>query len=200
MPVTDNNMVAEATESPLRFQLAPILVTDLDARGSRELVMDEHPLLYRVMTKELEREGKIRRFGESAGENISHPSNYVHVEFKAKHRNSAFNVIVTLRDGRAFSSNLGRIDYSIERDGWARTAVELPPGSRIIHIASLAFQCMVPPPTEKGGILAHSGQCELERVGKLFFLVDGPRPSLPWFRMYKPRAVPTGQSIVFTKP
>jgi hypothetical protein len=200
MPVTNNNMIGEASESSLRFQLAPVLVSGLNDRGSREVVMDDHPVLYEVMSKELEREGKLRSFGASSGENISDPKNYLYVEFKANHRNSAFNVMVTLRDGRVFSSDLGRIDYAIERDGWARAAIELPPGSGTVDMASVAFQCIVPPPSEKGGIMAHSGRCELERTGRLFFLPDAGRPGSGWFRVMKPVAVATGQAIMLTKP
>ena len=44
MPVTDNNMIAAAKDSPLRFRLAPVLV-DL-SKSSREEVMDRHPVTY----------------------------------------------------------------------------------------------------------------------------------------------------------
>ena len=64
-------------------------------------------------------------------------------------------------------------------------------------IASLGFQCVVPPPEQKGAAMAHSGTCVLERVNKLFFLTERYRPSLGWFNSGRSVQVPTGHSIVF---
>lgn len=195
MPTTNNNMIGEASGSPLRFQHAPVLV-DL-ASGSRERVMDGAPHLYEVMTKELAREGKLRPFGAVAGENISDPRNYAYIEYRASHRDSAFAVTVFTTGGQGFSSHLGRIDYAIDRNGWVRTAVELPPGTRPHDIERVAFECVVPPPREKEGKIAHSGQCRLERVGKAFFLDERYRPGASWLRVDEPRTVPTGTAVSF---
>jgi len=65
IPVTDNNMVSGEATSPIRYQMAPVLV-DL-SEHSREEVMDQHPMLWRVMAKEMEREAKIRLYGKTVG-------------------------------------------------------------------------------------------------------------------------------------
>ena len=111
MPVTNNNMIGEAKDSPLRFQLTPVLVDLRDA--SRETVMDTNPVTYEVMAKELERERKLRPFGTVEGQKISDVRNYAYVDYLAAHTSSAMTVSVALRDGRMFSSDLGIADYAI---------------------------------------------------------------------------------------
>ena len=194
MPITNNNMIGAAEDSPLRFQLAPVLV-DL-SNASRESVMDAEPLTYAVMAKELEREGKLRPFGTVQGENISDVRNYAFFEYRATHKQSALTVSVALRDGRVFASDLGRIDYAISRDGWVRTTVELPPGTKPADIATVGFQCIVAPPVKRGDAMPHSGTCELQRVSKMFFLDGQYRPGKSLLRMDKPLTIPTGQSVL----
>lgn len=65
IPSTDNNMVSDEGTSPIRYQMAP-LIADL-SRHSREEVMDEHPLTYRVAAEELEREHKLARLEKWTG-------------------------------------------------------------------------------------------------------------------------------------
>jgi hypothetical protein len=194
MPVTDNNMVAEAASAPLRFQLAPQIVT-LD-RYSREQVMDDAPITYLVMAKELQREGKLRKFGVQAGENISDPRNYVYFEYIAAHTNSALSVAVHLKDGRAYSSDLGRLDLTIWRNGWARTAVELPPATGREDVAAVELRCVVKPPA-KDESFAHSGRCQVERVNKGFFLDHNYVPGASFWKLDTPVSIESGQSAVF---
>ena len=194
MPVTDNNMVDEAADLPLRFQLAPRIVS-LETY-SREQIMDEFPAAYLVSAKELQREAKLRPFGDQAGEKISDPRNYVYFEYKATHTNSALAVAIQLKDGRAFSSDLGRLDYTITRDGWVRTAVELPPNTTPLNIAGVELRCMVAPP-EKNQSFAHSGRCQVDRVNKAFFLDLEYKPRPPFWKMETPVLLPSGQSATF---
>jgi hypothetical protein len=194
MPVTDNNMVGEATGAPLRFQLAPQVVA-LE-NSSREQIMDDVPATYMVAAKELQRESKLRPFGDQAGERISEPRNYAYFEYKAAHTNSALTVAIHLKDGRAFSSDLGRLDYAIGRDGWVRTAVELPPNTTPLNIAAVELRCMVAAP-EKNQSLAHSGRCQVNRVNKAFFLdlLFKPRPA--FWKMETSVVLSSGQSATF---
>jgi len=170
--VTRNNMVAAEGPQTLRYQLAPRLI-DLTA-ASRERVMDEDPLLNRVMAQELHREGKLRPFGSVEAEKISDPRNYLYVEMKLANRNSALAVLVRLQgEHRWRSSNLGRWDYAISRDGWVRTTVELPPGTTGAGIAELGFQCLVIPTRINGKDLwPEAGSCRLEALRRVF-LLDG---------------------------
>lgn len=194
MPITNNNMIGAAEDSPLRFQLAPVLV-DL-SNASRESVMDAEPLTYAVMAKELEREGKLRPFGTVQGENISDVRNYAFFEYRATHKQSALTVSVALRDGRVFASDLGRIDYAISRDGWVRTTVELPPGTKPADIATVGFGCIVAPPAKRGDPMPHSGNCELQRVSKMFFLDEQYRPGKNLLVVDKPVTLPTGRAVL----
>lgn len=195
MPVTDNNMVGAAGDSPLRFQLAPAVV-DL-SNASRETTLDANPAVYAVMSKELQREGKIRPFGTVQQENISDVRNYLFIDYAAKLRDAAWVVTVALNDGRAFANDLGRHDFAIARDGSVRTSVELPPGTKSGDIASVSFGCVVAPPARRTELPAHSGTCSLQRIASLFFLDEQYRPG-PAVRLQgKPMTVPTGQSVVF---
>jgi len=169
MPVTNNNMVADEGESPIRYQLAPVVV-DLTARA-REQVMDDHPVTYEVMVKELEREGKLRGFGTVEGEKISHPRNYLFVEYEAININAAVAVQVRLQgETRWHSSNLGRLDYVIGRAGRVRTTVELPPGTQIGQVAEIGFECLA---------TAQTGVCELKLGTSMFLLNEHLWPGLP---------------------
>ncbi|MEO8129963.1 MAG: hypothetical protein ABI822_22870 [Bryobacteraceae bacterium] len=184
IPVTDNNMVAGDEISSVRYQLAPVLV-DLTKR-SRESVMDDNPITYQVMFKELIREKKLRPFGTVDGEKISDPRNYLYVDYNATNTSGALAVHIKLKkDTRWYSSSLGRTDYAIARNGWVRTTVELPPGTKPGQIAEIGFECLVP-------AKEHSGTCRLEAVEKAFFL-DGP----PVFSLRTPIEIPTGQTVTF---
>lgn len=189
MPVTNNNMIGEAKDSPLRFQPAPVLV-DL-RHASRETVMDTNPATYSAMAKELLREGKYRAFGTAEGQKISDVRNYAYIDYLASHTRSGMTAMVALRDGRVFSSDLGVADYAIMRDGWVRTTVELPPGTKPDAIASIGFACIVPPK------VTAAGTCRLERVAKAFFLEPSYRPGKSWFSLDKSATIPTGQAVLF---
>jgi hypothetical protein len=194
MPVTDNNMIAAAKDSPLRFRLAPMLV-DLTV-ASREEIMDRHPETYAVMAKELERENKLRPFGAVAGETISDPRNYLFVDYSARLTNAALTVAVQTTDGQIYMSDYGRGDVAIHRDGNVRTTVELPPGTNREQIAGVSFQCRVVPPA-RSATWAHSGSCVIERVPKAFFLTDDYTPGPTLLSHSEPVTLPTGRGVSF---
>jgi CheY-like chemotaxis protein len=172
MPVTDNNMIGEAGgPNPIRYQIAPVLV-DLTGH-SREEVMDQHPITYKLMAKELKREDKLRPFGTVAGEKVSDPRNYLYFEMELGRSESAVATLVRLKgDARWYSSHLGHGDYAISiwkrnsaesPSGFVRTTVELPPGTQPEQIAEIGFQCLVPDKTP-------DSPCRVEAVTKCFFL------------------------------
>jgi hypothetical protein len=196
MPVTDNNMIAAAEGSPLKFRLAPILV-DLSA-ASREQIMDRYPVTYEVMAKELIREDKLRPFGVQAGEKISDPRNYLYVDYAANLTNSAIIVSARLKDGSTYASDLGRSDISISRSGYVRTTIELPPGTLPTTIASINFDCRVAPPP-KNEPVAHSGSCTLQEVPTVFQLREDYTPGKSIWRMREPVTLPTGRGLSFAQ-
>lgn len=197
--ITRNNMVAAEGPRTIRYQLAPIL---LELNGhSRELIMDQMPVLYRVMAAELEREGRLRPFGVVEEEKISDPRNYLYLEMKVQNRDSALAALVRLAGEQVWrSSNLGRADYAITRNGWARTAIELPPGITADRIAQLGFQCLLIPTRVNGKELwPDTGQCRLEALGRIFLLDKDFRPSSDvraWSNNQAAIAIPAGQMRV----
>lgn len=172
IPVTDNNMVSGEAASAIRYQIAPVLV-DL-SRHSREQVMDGHPLSYRVMAQELPRENKLRPFGTVDGNKISDPRNYLYIEARVTNMDSGVAAVVRLKDeDRWRSSYLGREDYAIERSGWVRTTVELPPGTPANRVASIGFTCMV---VRRKDVMPTAGTCRVEEVSQVFLLDREYRP------------------------
>ena len=200
--VTRNNMVAGEGPATLRYQLAPRLV-DL-SRASRELVMDEDPVLNRVAAQELRRENKLRPFGTVRAENISDPRNYLYLEMKLDNRDSAAAALVRLEGEDLWrSSNLGRSDYAISRSGWVRTTIELPPGTRPERIAEIGFQCLVIPQKVNGKDLwPEAGLCRLEAVRRCFLLDEDYRPGPDVWSTpagWKPLEIPSGEIRVFRR-
>jgi hypothetical protein len=197
IPVTDNNMVSGEATSAMRFQLAPALVT-LESH-SREQVMDDHSITYEVAAKELLRERKIRPFGVAAGEAISDPRNYLYLEYQVETIDARVSVSVRRRgDPVARSSSLGRIDYAIDREGWVRTTIELPPGTGAGDLTDVAFDCVVDPARERGEPMPHSGSCEITKVSKMFFLTPEYRPGPNLWTSPASARLRTGESAVFS--
>jgi hypothetical protein len=195
IPVTDNNMVAGEVPSAVRYQIAPVLV---DLKGhSREQVMDDDAVMYRVAAQELHREDKLRPFGTEDGQKVSDPRNYVVVEARVEVRTAGL-VTMFRRKDEAFwrMSTLGRMDYSVDRSGWIRTTVELPPGTKPRDIAEVGFTCAVmPDPATKR--LANAGHCRVASVSKVFFLDREYRPGPSFWSSGDGFDVPPGIVRVF---
>jgi hypothetical protein len=193
IPSTDNNMVSDQGSSPIRYQIPPF-VTDLSAH-SREEIMDEHPIAYRVMAQELKRENKLRPFGTVDGEKVSDPRNYLYIEAKVSNRNSGMAALIRLRgEQHWFSSHLGRNDYAISRDEWVRTTVELPPGSTGSQIEEIGFECLVSDEEKRAPV---SGTCQVDRVAKTFMLDQEYRPQKSVWRLPHAIEIPSGQIHTF---
>ncbi len=198
IPSTDNNMFSGAGDSPIRYQIAPVSVEIKD--HAREIVMDENPITYLVSAKELKREDKLRPFGVAAGEKVSDPRNYLYLEYRVKNTQGSVAIRVRRKTEQIeHSSNLGRADLGIVRDGWVRTTVELPPGTKAEDLATLSFDCLVAPPEEKGEPMPHSGSCQIESIGKIFLLDSGykPGPNL-WKAQWRPHELRSGESYLLT--
>ncbi len=176
--ITDNNMVGGSGKATVRYQLAPQLVALHD--GSRERVMDAEPLLYRVAAQELQREGKLRAFGATGGERVGDPRSYLYVEMKLAAEDAAVAARVRLKSATRWrASHLGRADYAIARNGWVRTAVELPPGTESGHIAELALECLLAPRRADGKeTWPERGWCRIEKLGRIFLLDSNYRPRM----------------------
>lgn len=195
IPVTDNNMVGDEVPSEVRYQIAP-MVMDLAAH-SREQAMDEDPLTYRVMAQELEREGKLRPFGVVDGQNVSDPRNYLYVEAKVAVVDAGLVTMVRRKDESMWrSSALGRADYAVDRDGWIRTTLELPPGTRARDLGEIGFGCVAVLNGDKKWPL--TGKCRVDAVSKVFFLDGEYRPGPGVWNMSDPAEIPVGEIRVYT--
>ncbi len=194
MPITDNNMIGEVeTPGPIRYQIAPILV-DLTGH-SREEVMDRNPIAYKLMAKELQRERKLRPFGTVDGEKVSDPLNYLYFEMQLARSETAVGTLVRLKgDPRWYSSHLGHADYAVRTwrrnsaespNGFVRTTVELPPGTKPEQISEIAFECLVP---DK----AADSPCRVEAVTKCFFLDRDYVPGPNVWTLAAPKEIPAG--------
>ncbi len=194
MPITDNNMIGEAdTPTSIRYQIAPVLV---DLTGHcREQVMDQQPFAYRVMAKELKREGKLRPFGTMDGEKVSDPINYLYFEMKLTNSEASVATLVRLKgDLRWYSSHLGHADFAIRTwrrnsaespKGFVRTTVELPPGTKADQISEIGFECLV---LDK----AADSACGVEAVTKAFLLDREYAPGPNVWTLTTPVGIPAG--------
>lgn len=187
---TDNNNVAYGAVSAVRYQIPPE-EANLDAH-SREELMDRHPFIYAVMAKELIREHKLRPYGVAEGDKVGDPRSYLFLEAKVANRNSAVGLIVRLHntEQRWHASHLGHPDFGIGRDGWVRTTVELPPGTKPEQIAEIGFECLMSEKKIAGG-------CEVLVVTRCFFLDEAYRPGPDIWKLLRPYGIPTGQMLTW---
>ena len=78
-----------------------------------------------------------------------------------------------------YASSAGLGKNHIERSGWARTAIELPPGAKLADLSELGAQCLSlrdlsKQPTPK------NGRCAIQQFGRIFMLGPDytPLPSI----------------------
>jgi hypothetical protein len=191
IPVTDNNMVSGEATSAIRYQIAPVEI-DL-THHSRELIIDENPLAYRVMSQELRREGKLRPFGTVDGNKVSDPRNYLYIEAKIAEEHAGVAAMVRLKgEDHWRTSNLGREDYAMDRSGWVRTTVELPPGTPASEVDEIGFFCVVVR-TRVGPPAA--GTCRVDELSKAFKLDSGYVPQKSIAHHEGVAEIPSGQMV-----
>ncbi len=134
---SDNNNFADQGQSRMRFALWP---EPMNLNGhSREEIMDRHRWSYRVMSEELEREGKTSEGGEHG---IRDPRQYIYVEAFAEREKLGAELVLRLRDGRTANSSLGRENLLIGRSGWFRAAAPLPSGGSWKDITGAWVACV----------------------------------------------------------
>lgn len=175
---TDNNMVLDRGETPVRYAPAPVAFPLVDV--SREAVMDSHPWLYEVMSRELARERKIVADARPGNDQIPDPRRFAYLEGcgQAGDRAIAF-AIGTGPAGDAAAvtwhpSDRGVDEYRIVRDGCFRAATPLPTGATAADIRAVrAFA--YPRPKRNGDAPAR-----LTRINRVFMLDDHyvPGPSI----------------------
>ena len=166
-----NNNFSDERQSGLRFALAPRPV-DLTS-ASREVVMDRHPWIYRVMAEEMIRENKITPT-RTLGESIIDLRHYLYLDINSTQRNGAvISFAVKLKgDPKWYTSNLGINSYKVERSGYFRTTIPLPAGTAPERIERVAARCDVGtnPRTRDEVIKATTAACDLHAINRVFFL------------------------------
>jgi CheY-like chemotaxis protein len=193
--VTDNNMVSEDAPTAVRYQPAPVVVEM--GQASREKVMDEHPFTYLISSRELEREGKLRSFGTVEGTKISAPENYLVVEMRVTNKDARVATLVKIGEDNFYrSSNIHIYDMGIERNGWVRTAIELPPATQGTQVAEIGFECLPDPKATT------AGTCRVDAIGKMFFLNARQQPDANFWRPRladrSPWTIPGGQTRIIS--
>jgi hypothetical protein len=162
---TLNNVFLDRGRSGALVSTVPTQVPP-DA-GTRESIMDTRPWTYRVMAKELEREGKIAPGrGQKRDQVVDDPRRYVYLEARLRLEGAAVAARVGLADGSARNSHEGDPHLAIARDGWVRTAVSLGAAGAL---AFVAWECL-PHEGELG-----DARCEIEAT-RAFRLDESYRP------------------------
>ena len=143
LDATLNNVFSDRGNTSVQYRMLPFKV-DL-AEGSRERVMDMNPWTYALSAQEMQKEGKTREYGSDGGTaiKISDARNYLYLEFDSENKGCGLVGWIKLQDDPKWhSSHRGHLDFSITRSGWARTAIELPPGTDSRKIEQVALECL----------------------------------------------------------
>lgn len=168
---SDNNNFDDKRVTEMRFALRPVAV-DL-RQSSREEVMDRHVWIYRVMAEEMIREGKITS-DRTLGPLINDLRHYLYLDVHSLQRNGgviSFAVKLT-GDPKWYTSNLGINSYKVDRSGYFRTTILLPPGTNARRVERLAVRCDVAnnPRNQDEMTRATTAKCDFRGINKLFFL------------------------------
>ena len=178
---TDNNMVSESGPTEIRYAPAPERF-DL-TNASREIVMDAHPWMHELASKEMAREKKLEADPAAGSGAIPDPRRFVFVEACTELQNAAVAFSVHAADAsgqtRWFDSDRGLPQFRIVRTGCFRGAVPLPPGAGAPDAVRFKAYTLppkkdAPPPT--GPVLV-----TLTRVNRVFTLDDSYLPKKSTF-------------------
>lgn len=184
---THNNMVSDTGPSgAVRFAPAPRLVRLEDV--SRELVMDDNPWLYALMTAELAREQRIDPGAAAGGGKVADPRRYAVIEACGNVNDATIAFDVGLRAGNGdyvwHPSEGGDPRFRIARSGCFRSAVRLPENTRPDAIGAVRARVFTRPPRDgEAPLPAGHGRVELQRLNTVFMLDEQFKPvrtNLEW--------------------
>ena len=195
---SDNNNFDDQRVSEFRFAPRPI-AADL-SRASREEVMDRQPWIYRIMAEEMIREHKIIS-QRTLGQSIADLRNYLYLDLHSLQLNgSAISLAVKLSgDPKWYTSNLGINSYKVDRGGFFRTTILLPPGTKSQQIERVAVRCDVAtnPRNSEEVQRATLARCALQSINKLFFLDRDFQPATPLLIRMAPISLSFGEVVEF---
>ena len=137
--VTLNNMVSDIGISDYKFFLSPQRYKDEDY--SRELLMDNNPWTYKIMTGEMINERKYEYPADPFTVDVSNTRNYLFLEFNSLMQGNYLRLTfgVKLKDDLSwyYSDHNDPAIQSVNKSGWRRTTIELPEGTHIYDLDSL---------------------------------------------------------------
>ncbi len=132
---SDNNNFSDLACSAVRFALVPAPVDF--SNGTREQMMDAAVWTYRIMAEELTRE---RRISDAPADLniIADPRRYLYVDVYAEQHGTSLSVELKLPDdARIYTSDLNDARLRVDRSGYFRVALRLPPGVTALDTSRL---------------------------------------------------------------
>jgi hypothetical protein len=185
--VTDNNNFSDTGCSLLRFGLEPKRA-DLSA-ASRETVMERFSWTYRVMAEEMFREGRVAANRDQ--ENIvGDPREYIYAEIYNEPQSTAVAFELLTNDGKKFTSDVGNAGLRVDRPGYFRIALHVPPDLSEQAIKAYAIKCY-PIGTSSNGI------CKNVRLVKTLRLDENFMPR-EWTLNWSAQTVKAGEAALFS--
>lgn len=141
---TANGLLADGGDSTLQFAIAPVEYDDSGV--SRETALDLNPVSYRLMGKEMIREGKAEATGDPTTAKLSDLRNYLFLDYnidtdasgRVLRAIAVVNGIPYASDHFAASANPA-LNPRVSR-GIGRTAIELPPGTTVADVEQFGMQ------------------------------------------------------------
>ncbi len=194
---TQNNMVRDEGETRVRY--APAVQFFPLMNASREAVMDAHPWLYEIMSRELARERKIVPDAPPGRGTIPDPRRFIYIEACGEVGTSALALAVQAGT-EWIASDRGVREYRIVRDGCFRAAIPLPEAIREQDIRAIRAQAFARPP-RNGTPPPAATPVRLTRINKIFTLDEAYRPQpTRWQWQGEKTLEPGGSPVEFTLP
>ena len=159
--VTFNNLFSDEGISDFKFFSSAELIKKAD--HSREILMDENPWTYKIMTEEMIREDKYEDPANPATITVSDARNYLYLEFNTSEFNGAritFGVQLLNDENWYFTDHNFDFVAAVNKAGWRRSTIELPTGATIDDFVKLQIKT------------SGDGDIVLEELSKMFMLSE----------------------------
>lgn len=170
------------------LRVSPLLIQTNLSNGSRETVMDAFPWTYRIMAEEAIREGRVNP--EKIDSNtIADPRDYVYAEIYSEPENAAIALEAAMPDGKTISSDANNKSLRVNRNGFVRIALRLPPEFSKSSPPALSIRCYA---ADAGGegLCRNVDLVKIVRLNRNYFprevKIDAP-----------PQTITTGESAKF---